>query len=684
VERAKKYAPYAVAIAAILIQFRAPLLGKIWFFEDIQAYFHPLWTAAARAMRHGWLPTWDLGAWSGQPLTGDPQIGIFYPPNWLWLAMHPLRAYAWLMLFHALVAAAGMAALLVARGRSHSASALGGLALALSAFMVLELRHIMFVATTAWLPWVLWGIEKYSQDRRLDRLVASAGALGLAVLAGGWSMLYWGALLVVVYSLLITASSLRSWRALPVIFAVGLSLAAVQIFPALAHARLSPRALGLEYSEAVSYSWPSWRYLVTLAFPTWYGTGDAYRGAPDQWELCGYSAGAIALVLAAISLFGRERRRERVALVALLGFALLVARGGGVHRFLFDHAPLFGSMRCPARALYLWTLIVPILAADGFDLVFSKHKTGTWRALAVAAVALELLIIWRAENPSVRLDAALPRPPALDWIRHHARSGRMVNDVHLGQRWHNIGLLAGSEAAGGYSSLPIWRYLHLLWIANHGAVYPHAHLANDLTAQGLWRFSSPLVDLLGVSHLMTQKPPDGSGWMRVFAGPDGIDVWRNSEALPRAFVVYETRVFAGDDAQARALADLRPWEEAIVDRELGVHGGGPMSPMAALFRDSPLDLAIEVDAQRRGVLVFGEVWAPGWKVLVDEKPAELLRVDYALRGVLLEPGRHTVAMALEDNPLAYGAAVSLTALALLIGLSILARRRTRLTSIDNR
>src|SRR4051794_23263175 len=127
-----RHAPYFIVAVAIAVQYRAPLLGKIWWFEDIQAYFHPLWTAAARAMRHGFLPSWDLGAWSGQPLTGDPQIGIFYPPNWIWVWVHPLRAYAWLALFHAALAATGMAALVRARGRSHEASALAGLALGLS------------------------------------------------------------------------------------------------------------------------------------------------------------------------------------------------------------------------------------------------------------------------------------------------------------------------------------------------------------------------------------------------------------------------------------------------------------------------------------------------------------------------------------------------------------------------
>ena len=76
-----------------------------------------------------------------------------------------------------------------------------------------------------------------------------------------------------------------------------------------------------------------------------------------------------------------------------------------------------------------------------------------------------------------------------------------------------------------------------------------------------------------------------------------------------------------------------------------------------------------------GVLVLPEPWHPGWKVMVDGFPAELLRVDYALRGVRIEAGTHAVAMAFEDAPLAYGAALTLTALALVVGLAWIARRR---------
>src|SRR5262245_54671977 len=133
--RLLRHGPAALVVVALAVQFRAPLFGHVYWFEDIAAYFVPLYTAVARSMRMGTIPSWDLGAWSGQPLLGDPQIGILYPPNWLWMVVRPVRLYAWLALAHAAVGAGGMWALCRARGRSREAAAVGALALGLGAFM---------------------------------------------------------------------------------------------------------------------------------------------------------------------------------------------------------------------------------------------------------------------------------------------------------------------------------------------------------------------------------------------------------------------------------------------------------------------------------------------------------------------------------------------------------------------
>jgi hypothetical protein len=760
---------------ALCIQFRAPLLGRVYFFEDVAAYFHPLWSAAARQMRAGTIPSWDPNAWCGVPLLGDPQVGVLYPLNWLWLALHPLRVYAWLQLIHAAIGATGMWYLARARGRTRAAAAVAALGLSLGAFVVLQTRHSMFVATTAWMPWLLWAIERYTQERRRDHLATIGGALGLALLAGGWSMLFFGGAVVAVYSIArvlavapepranegsppterrspaaaptgsasqsapagdasqsapagdasqsapagdasqsapaggtsqaapaghappagalagnappagALAGRVRLAGALAGAALLGVALAAAQLLPALAHARLSPRALGADYAFASSYAWPSWKYLLTLLVPTLFGDDarGTYVGAPDQWELCGYAIGALATVLVPLSLWHRERRRERIALLVLCVVALDLARGdGGLLHPLFFRLPVYGSLRCPARALYVWVLIAPMLAADGLDAVSAKRPR--LARVAPIVIALELLITWRSENPSVKLAEATVRPEAA--ARLATAPGRYTNEVHLGQRFHNSGLTWGMESAGGYSSLPLWRMLHLYWIANHGAPYPSRRLAHDLTAQGLWTWSSPIVDLLNVRWVMTarDRPITARGFSRVFSGSDGIDLWNNDGALPRALVVYRARVAADEAAEARLVGDpaWRPDRLAIVDHPIdGVPAPTDGEPdpgahaMLALVREGTDDLLLEAQARDTGVLVLAEAWHPGWRVTVDGQPAELLRVDHALRGVRLPPGKHDVVLRFVDRPLRWGAAISLLALAIAALLSRRGRPR---------
>jgi hypothetical protein len=688
-----------LVVLAIGWQFHAPLVGRVYHFEDIAAYFEPLWTAAARQMRLGSLPSWELGAWSGLPLLRDPQVGALYPPNWLWLVLSPLRVYAWLQLAHALFGAFGMWALCRARGRSREAAALAALGLGLGAFVVLEARHAMFVATTAWLPWLMWSIERYAKEHDLQHLVAMAGSAAMTLLAGGWSMLYFGAVVVLILAASRLADADRGTRlrllgGFAAAGAIGVALAAVQLWPALAHARQSPRALGVDYAFASSYAWPSWRYALTLVFPTLFGSTarGTYVGAPDQWELAGYGIGFLATVWVPLSLVWRERRGERIALLVASLVACDLARGDGglLHPIFFKLVPMYGSLRCPARALYVWTLTAPLLAADGLDVVLSRvreRSRAVVGALVVGAVAVELLITFRADNPSVRYAEATRRPAAVDWLR--AQPGRRIaTDVHLGQAFHNAGLSWGVEDAVGYSSLPIWRYLHFLWIANHGRVYPHAKLADDLTAQGLWRWGSRLVDLLSVSWVVAphDRPITERGFSLAFTGPDGIDVWQNAHAYPRGFVVYRALTAHDGDEAARLLAapDFSPAHVAILEKaqtRVPPPRPGEKMPTAtqntSVVREGATDLAFEVVMRAPGIFVVAEPWYPGWTVEVDGMPAELLRVDYALRGVLLEAGRHEIAMTFYDWPLVWGGVITVTALALLIGLAWLARARRR-------
>jgi len=684
-----------VVAAAVAWQYRAPLVGRVWCFEDIAAYFVPLYTSAARAMRAGSLPLWDPGAWSGQPVVTDPQVGCFYPLNWLWLLVQPVTLYAWLALAHTALGAVGMWSLARARGRSPAAAALAALTLALGAFFVLQVRHAAFTATTAWVVWGLWAVERYGRTGRPGFALAVSVAGALALLAGGWSMLPFAAAVAAVLAVgaLSLAPGARTPRAFGLVGAgaLALALAAVQIAPAMAHVPESPRALGLGGALASSYAWPSWRYALTLALPTLHGDDarGTYVGAPNQWELSGYGVGLVATLLALASLGLRARRGERLALLALTLAACDVARGdGGLLHPLLHRLPVLGSLRCPARALYVWVLVAPILAADGIDLL-AQATSGRPRWLAqlpgalVLASALELLVTWRSENPSVARTTAMRTPDAVAWLRAHPSPGRIASDLRTPRSFHNAGMTWGLEGAGGYHSLPVWRYLHLLWIANYRRPYPGPTLTHDLGAQGPWRYASPLVDLLGVRWVLAPREHTirARGFERVFSGADGVDLWSNPQAFPRAFVVFRAQRVAGEAAAARAIvdADWDPSRVAIVEGPVpGVPGPDPDAPPPALVRSAVRGAAtsfdVSVELSSAGVLVVGEPWYPGWRVSVDGRPAELLRVDLALRGVALGPGAHTVRMEYTSAPLRLGAAISGVAIALAALLAGLLRR----------
>ena len=692
--RAEVIAPLAV-VAVALVQFAPVLAGRVYRFEDIAAYFEPLWTAAARQMRAGRLPIWDHGAWSGQPLAGDPQLGLFYPPNWLWLVFPALRAYAVGVLAHSMWGGLGMYALARARGRSPSASAAAGIAIAASGFVVLQTRHIMFVEATAWIPWLAWAAWRAIERGRAADFALTAAATGMLLLTGGVSMIYYGAWCLAAILLpplwRQAREAPRQALALLVAGALGLALAMPSLLPAAVHGALSPRGLGADHEFAASVSWIGVYLFPSLFIPNLLGQDvlGTYFGGGTQWEIAGYYAGMATFALAMYALFAgaRERRAERIALGAIFLLAILLAPGlhSPVHRLAWRLLPLYGTMRCPPRALYVFTLGIPLLAADGLDLAAARFASRPMlrRSILVAVpalIALDLLWFQRAENPSSTLAEAHAKtfPEVAAFLTEHP-GDRYINDVHLPHALHNSGLLWGAENASGYSSLPLWRYLHLLWIANHGKPYPHARLHDDLAAQGIWRFDSPVVDALDIRWVLGKEEPPAAGFVRRETR-QGITIWENPEVFGRAWLVGAARVVDGEAAAAQAVAgpDFDPRREAILEEApVPAPSSADVRSIDHLGWSGPRQLDVTVTLGAPALLVISEPRHPDWRATVDGAPAKLLAADYALMAVALPAGRHEVSLRITAPTVTRGLVIGGVA-ALLIalwGLSSLVRRR---------
>ena len=78
------------------------------------------------------------------------------------------------------------------------------------------------------------------------------------------------------------------------------------------------------------------------------------------------------------------------------------------------------------------------------------------------------------------------------------------------------------------------------------------------------------------------------------------------------------------------------------------------------------EIIVEVEADADGILILGEVDFPGWWARVDGRRTDVIRVDYALRGVCVPKGRHQVSINFLPLTLIVGAVISVTAWAVVV------------------
>ena len=133
---------------------------------------------------------------------------------------------------------------------------------------------------------------------------------------------------------------------------------------------------------------------------------------------------------------------------------------------------------------------------------------------------------------------------------------------------------------------------------------------------------------------------------------------------------------ANQELDALCKLDLR--HEAVADakfREL-------LKPVAEQAADSaalvtlkayePNQLTYDVTSARGGVVVFSEIYYPGWTATVDEQPVEVGRVDYVLRALTVSPGQHKVVLSFFPKSLDTTETIAYASLGVLVLLVLLA------------
>ena len=103
---------------------------------------------------------------------------------------------------------------------------------------------------------------------------------------------------------------------------------------------------------------------------------------------------------------------------------------------------------------------------------------------------------------------------------------------------------------------------------------------------------------------------------------------------------------ANQEIDALGQIDLR--HQAVADKKFRSQLGDAVeqdtASVVTITAYEPNRLTYDVNSGKGGVLVFSEIFYPGWTATVDGEPVELGRVDYVLRAMNVKPGRHEVVL----------------------------------------
>ena len=427
-------------LLSLLFFHQLAFSGKILARGDTLEYFYPYWDARNAAFRDGRLPLWTPDLFLGAPLLANPQIGVYYPFNWLTAPFRAPTAVSISILLHSALAAAGACWLYrEAVGKSWLPALAAGVVYAFSGYLGAHVEQINQLQGLAWMPLLFALLQRaLSSERPARAVLLLAIAWTMQIFSGHTQTVFISGVGLSVYALALAAGNrdLRGRRedlrrALLILgcgFGIALALALPQLLPSLELLRLSNRSGGLDLGSATAFSLPA-SMLGRALLPS-------YDGQPFS-EYIGY-IGVIGLGLALWAALSRplaDRRRWIWLLLAAVGLGLALGRYNPLY-WLLAELPPFNLFRAPARFLSLFTLGAAMLAGLGIESLAldDDHERHRLRSISLVAGVLALLIaitafVLQADPQLIFGESAISGRALLLWLGAALISGCAIVDA---------------------------------------------------------------------------------------------------------------------------------------------------------------------------------------------------------------------------------------------------------------
>lgn len=222
------------------------------------------------------------------------------------------------------------------------------------------------------------------------------------------------------------------------------------------------------------------------------------------------------------------------------------------------------------------------------------------------------------------------------------------------------------KSIGGYHAAKLRRYQEL--IEEH--LQPEMRQAQQAVIESAGQLQTvngdsifPILNMLNMKYMILGTKDDGKLPVQ--------NPWANGNA----WFVDQIQYVDDADAEIAALHQINPKHIAVVDKKFQQTLGTDVlqkdsTDSVVLTTYEANELGYEVNSAKGGVVVFSEIYYPGWTCTIDGKDAEIARADYVLRAVKMPAGKHQVVMKFDPQTVHVTEAVAYASLVILLAFAI--------------
>ncbi|MBF1464388.1 MAG: YfhO family protein [Prevotella pallens] len=326
------------------------------------------------------------------------------------------------------------------------------------------------------------------------------------------------------------------------------------------------------------------------------------------------------------------------------------------------------TMRGAMVSADAWRSIVIIIIGVAMLLLFKAQKIKAIY-LIVGISALCLIDLWQVDKRYLNDEMFVPKSERDTPQQATATDLQILKDKSLSYRVLNFASGAFNEnntsyfhkSIGGYHPAKLRRYQEMIdkyiapemqtamqAIANKGGVM------SEVDGRKLF----PILNMLNAKYFIV--PLQGNATTSI----------QNPYAQGNGWFVDKLTYVADANAEYAGVGKIDVSHEAVADKKfepiLGQTQTNDSTARVVLTKYEPNNMTYTMSSTKGGVVVFSEVYYPGWTATIDGQPAELGRVNYILRALNVKAGKHEVVLDFHPTSISTTETIAYAALIVLL------------------